>query len=538
MNRLQAGYYVFRSDLLERIRSYAFLLTMSATLLLAVLFVPPVDAHYAVVSISGFRGIYNAAWVGSSVAMSTLSCMLLLGFYLIKNTVERDRRTGVGQILESTSVSKLVYISGKFASNFMVLTLIVLITGAVSIFMVIVRGESSSLQAGALLIPFVVMVLPVIAVVAAVALVFESVHWLSGGLGNILYFFIWARLLDYMSSFQWLNGYIQMSSLMGFEVFYDSFESVFRHTMPGIDVVIEDGILALDQPLQTYVWPGLDWNLPLLAGRFIWILVALGLIVAAALLFRGFGHDRERPRSVTRFFARRKEEQLVEVSGTVLLDQPSSWVYSALPPIKQQICMVELVYAELKLMSKIPPWWWTVIAILGIGCCFLLPFDLVRGFAGPLCWVWPILLWSSLGVREKLHGTEQILFSSLSPDRRQLIATWMAGWLVTLFTGIGFGFQMMVYGGLWEGAAWFVGSLFIPTFALGLGLWTGTSKVFEVSYLLFIFVGLLNEVEIFDFMGSIPSTVQRGQYGVYFVLILLMVPFIFWARRHKLRTSN
>jgi hypothetical protein len=44
-----------------------------------------------------------------------------VGFFVIKNAVERDRRTGVGQILATTPISKLQYTLGKTLSNFAVL---------------------------------------------------------------------------------------------------------------------------------------------------------------------------------------------------------------------------------------------------------------------------------------------------------------------------------------------------------------------------------------------------------------------------------
>ena len=69
-----------------------------------------------------YRGEYNSAWVGSLMA-SAATCMLaFFGFYLVKNSLSRDRRTRVGEILAATPLSGRLYIASKFVSNLAVLT--------------------------------------------------------------------------------------------------------------------------------------------------------------------------------------------------------------------------------------------------------------------------------------------------------------------------------------------------------------------------------------------------------------------------------
>ena len=67
------------------------------------------------------RGVYNSAWTATVMALVINTFLSLAGFYVVKNAVDRDRQTGVGQILATTRLSKPLYTLGKAASNLAVL---------------------------------------------------------------------------------------------------------------------------------------------------------------------------------------------------------------------------------------------------------------------------------------------------------------------------------------------------------------------------------------------------------------------------------
>jgi hypothetical protein len=120
----------------------------------------------------------------------------LANFYFVKNTIQRDRETRVGEILASTPLSKLLYILSKVLSNFAVLSLMIVILVLSAIVMQLVRGEDTHIQLWKLLAPFLFLAVPVMAVVAAVAVLFETIPFLRSGFGNVAYFFLWAFALS------------------------------------------------------------------------------------------------------------------------------------------------------------------------------------------------------------------------------------------------------------------------------------------------------------------------------------------------------
>jgi len=85
-----------QGDLRERTRRYAFLVTVAVALWVGYLFLPPRQAKYVTLLLGDHRGIYNSAWVGIAIAFLTSAFLGLVGFYLVRDTVSRDRRTGVG----------------------------------------------------------------------------------------------------------------------------------------------------------------------------------------------------------------------------------------------------------------------------------------------------------------------------------------------------------------------------------------------------------------------------------------------------------
>ena len=151
--------HIVKADFLQRIRSYYFLIAIGVCTFIIYSFVPPIDAGYTMVSLGNYRGFYNSAWIGSMVAMC-VPFFVLIGFYLVNNTVQRDIDTGVGQIIATTRISKVQYLSGKLISNFAVLMLMLLVIVFMTVVMFLVRGETSKLELGRLLFPLLILTTP------------------------------------------------------------------------------------------------------------------------------------------------------------------------------------------------------------------------------------------------------------------------------------------------------------------------------------------------------------------------------------------
>src|SRR2546425_140826 len=108
----------------------------------------------------------------------------------------RREQPGVGAILAATPMPGPFYLLGKMLSNFAVLATMVAVLALVAGVMQVVRGEDPHVRLLPLVTPFVLVTLPIMGLVAALAVFFEVTPGLRGGLGNIAYFFLWMAALS------------------------------------------------------------------------------------------------------------------------------------------------------------------------------------------------------------------------------------------------------------------------------------------------------------------------------------------------------
>ena len=184
-------YQIMRADFLERVRGYKFLVILGLMVAVAYGFVPEAGAGYVTIDLDGYRGVYDSAWIGASVALLVAGYLGLVSFYVIKGAVNRDRETGVGQIIAATPVGKSAYLLGKWLSNMAVLTAMTAVIVVAAAGLQLIRDEDRGIDVWPLVAPFLIIVLPTMALVAALALLFEAIRPLRGGLGNVVFFFLW-----------------------------------------------------------------------------------------------------------------------------------------------------------------------------------------------------------------------------------------------------------------------------------------------------------------------------------------------------------
>ena len=501
MTTVTVLYHLMRADFLERVRRYSFLIVLGLTIYLGYLFVPPADADYVTVSLGAYRGVYNSAWIGGMMAILTVTLLTLPGFYLVKNAIERDERTGVGQIIAATPVRKPLYLVGKWLSNVAVLAVMVAALTLAAGTMQWIRGEDLRLDLWALTAPFVFVVLPALAMVAAVAVLFETLGWLRGGLGNVVYFFVWNTVL--ISTFIRLDSGITTSDndVLGLTTILAGMTDAARAAFPNYDGGVIIGASEASGPLQTFVWMGTDWTAFLIAGRLLWVGVAAGVALLATLFFNRFDSSREKmwgSKGAGVLGSNSVNSSRLPGEASIL----APWPHLTLSPIETRFNFFTLLLAELRLLLKGQRWWWYVIAGGLIVISLINPANVARERVLMLAWVWPVLIWSALGARETYHGVGPIVFTALRPLQRQLPAAWLAGVLVTALAGAGVAARLLIAGDGMGLLAWCVGVAFIPSLALALGVWSGDHKLFEVVYVTWWYFGPVNGLPALDFMGA------------------------------------
>src|SRR6202162_702053 len=527
-DRMRILYHLARADFLERVRRYSFLLTMGISIYLGY----AAATGQLEMRVNESRGVFNSAWIGGLMALVCSTFLSLAGFYVVKNTIERDRLTRVGEILASTPMSKTLYVMGKVLSNFVVLTAMVVILAIFGIIMQVWHAEAPRVDLWKLLGPFLLIVLPAMALVAAVAVLFETIPGLRGGFGNVLYFFVWSvALVVPISASE--NNRSSFFDWAGLSVIWSSIGAAAKIPANHFSFSLSIGSGNQAQVGSTFRWNGVQWTPELILARVSWIAVALAFTLLAALLFDRFDPSKERSRRVISTPADVPAEVAENLS-------PARTSIHALPltpsPNRPRHFRFGAIFlAELRLMLKGQKWWWYAVAAGLIVACAATPSASARGMLLACAWFWPVLIWSKMGVREARDQTGQLIFSAPHPIARQLPAVWLAGVVLALLTGCGFGGRLL-FTGNWRGLlAWLIGALFIPTLALAFGVWSGSSKLFEIVYTLLWYLGPMHATLQLDFMGSAPGTEATRVPTFYLGCAVAMAAIAIFGRKRQLQ---
>ena len=535
------------ADFLERTRRPAYLVTLAAAVVLGYLALPPASSRWVVMNAGGYRGVYNSAWTGTVTALAGALWLMGAGFYVVRSAIERDRQTGVGQILAATPLRNAGYLAGKFLSNLMVLASMAAVLAVTALAMQLARGESRSVGLGALLLPYALFTLPVLVLTAGAAVLAETIPGLRGGLGNIGWLFVWMV-------FAISGGGVPL----GFGLARASMRAAMaaQHLRPAEFSV---GFTQVEHPLQAFAWPGLAPSGGFVAARLAVIAVGIGLAVMPAAWFGRFDPARDR--------ARGRRGPRGEAPALDPVPQPSmnaALGHTELPHVHIHLqpaavpgvaapfadpaagprrAFGRLLVGEVRILVQgTSRWWWLVaaavdVAGLAVPASAVKPAGAATALLLSAAWVWPVLIWSRLGTQRRENGLDTLL-GSYPGAYRQLAAEWAAGLVLTALAGLGPLLRMALAADGPRVAAWVAGALFIPSLALLLGTATRTHRTFQALYVL-LWYAAVNQVAAADYMGTVlaagrpagPSALSVAGAGA----AMLAVTFAIRTIRHATR---
>jgi hypothetical protein len=324
---LRTIYHTTRADFLERVRSYRTLVTLALALFFTYVMLPPAEASYLSFNIGHLRGVYNSAWVAGVVTVFGTIIFWVPAFMLVQGTIDRDRRTGVGQIIATTPLGRAQYTVGKALSNFVYLAAL---TGAVFVIAAgiqLLRGEVTHIEPWQYLGPYLFIILPLMALAAASAVLSDALAWLGDGRGRRIVLLAWGALwmssggtlaqgMPYLYDGSPPPAEPPRSTLAVPLVFHSMYAAareqhpenrsgLFIATLPGgqnVNIARESAVVARDSEsghgfvLETFVWEGIPWSLKSVLGGLIWFPVALAVAALAGLFFDRFDPAKqERP---------------------------------------------------------------------------------------------------------------------------------------------------------------------------------------------------------------------------------------------------
>lgn len=522
------------ADVLERTRQPGYLVSLLVMVWMGHGMLPGDLAGYRTFVFNDqYRPNYGPEWVGTLTAVLTSVYFLFVGFYLVRGTIERDRRSGVGAVLATSRMSKFGYLASKALSHLLVLSsmaVVVLLTALVTQQLL---GEDRRVDLVATLAPFVMLTLPITMFVSASAVLFDSTPVIRGGAGNIVWFVL---LVVIMASGEMKDGGTSPSrDLMGAGIVARDVIRVCKESYPESEASASAFSMGVNfnprwKVLRTkrFDWHGIEWSVEAAASRLLWLLVSFGVLGLAVVPFDRFEHAAgalaaRRPRL--------RRGQSPEPASSVSL-APLQHAGS-LTPARVAFRFDALLRAELLLLFRGQQWWWYAGALGLLIAGLAAPLTGVRQIVLPLASFWPVFIWSALGHREVRDEVASIVFSSARPLHRMLPATWLAGASVALALGAT-GVLRLSLAGEWAAVAgWGLCALLAPLLALACGAWSGGGRLFEVLWLFAWYLGPMNRVEFADYTGVVVTRSPQTWLG-YGVMLLAVAGFAWWGRARQL----
>ncbi|MET8627666.1 hypothetical protein ABZW30_28635 [Kitasatospora sp. NPDC004669] len=500
--RVLAGLAV--GDFRDRVRRPAYAVTLLAAIGLGYLAVPNVNSTWVIMDVGGNRGVYNSAYVGVVTALAGALWLTFGGFSVVRSGIARDETSRVGQILAATPLRTSGYLFAKFLSNLLVLASMTGVLAVTALVMQLARGENRSVDPVALVEPFVLLSLPLMALTAAAAILFETVPLLRAGFGNVVWF-----VLALVISVGGQSGSAPFGGLGVHQVAQSLNAAMGNQHLQSAAGGFSLGLTKVSKPLGTFLWDGFDPSGGFVLGRVVLVLLACAVALLPTLWFGRFDPARAAGSLVPAKAAADGEPApaAADPFGTAGPEPAPAATWSTAPGELPQTAPTRagafgrLLVGEVRiLLQGVSPWWWAVAGALTVAG-FALPMETVTGMLLPGVWLWPVLIWSRLGSQQVENGLE-VLLGAYPSARRRLLAEWASGLVLTAVMGVAPLVRMLVAGDGPGVVCWFGGVLVIPSLAMSLGVLSRTHRVFQAIYLPIWYI-LVNNVAALDFMGAV-----------------------------------
>jgi len=520
-------YNIIKADYLQRTRSYAFLITLAVTVFMAYSFVPANDAGYTTLSASGYKGVYNSAWVGYVSGIMTTVMLSFYGFMLVNSGIKKDIDTEVGMIIATTPISNFKYLLSKQLSNYLVLLSITGITFIVSIGVFFWRGNGYPFVLSNFILPYLFFAVPALFVVSSLAVVSEVFLGKRSLLQAIAYFFLCGICM----------ALINVKDGANHNGFFDPFglslitKSITQHintnyneSLKGVSFgFIFNGI----KTYRLFTWEGLNWSNLFIVSRLLWVAFGFAIVYLSSLFFHRF--DLKQVASVKKI----KKEPLI-INSTQLKSNAAAINWSSLPPLNFDYGIFSFFKTELLLLVRQGnKWLWMLNAGLWIAM-FLVPFSIAHVYLLPILLFLQVGRWSELVTKEKTHRIHYFAYASYKPLQRMLPAQILAGIALALILSLPILIRAVIIANGYVLLTVVNGVLLMVLVAVALGILTGGKKMFEILFFLLTY-SVLNKVPFTDYLGALPHQ-NKWNVGIAVLIInLLLVITAILARRYETR---
>jgi ABC-type transport system involved in multi-copper enzyme maturation permease subunit len=467
------------SAIKQRIRRFSFWAIAAVALTSSFLLVPKDQVngmHVMSIEPSVFLQGGNPTWIPIAAALVLSIFLPLVGFSYIRDLVNIDRSTGTMDVLLSSGIGRFRYVFGKLIAGFILLLLLLGIVMCGSLITILITYHGEPISVWAFISPFLVLVPGLLFVTAfslllETASIFGKLH--SNALAILLFVLFFLTSLTYS-----MNVEGKSSSLIHF----DFTGLLLLEKTINIAVIATIGkplndMTVLGSNHSSYIgnkqlyFTGIPQDINVFLSMFLVLGVALILTFLAALLLE------KRPAKVSQEKKITFRKNVKDKSTTEAWQPVSSGSFNSLFLIKNELQ---------RLLKESNLWWFIVVLMLWIGCCFL-ELRSSRTILLPIILGLTVLPLSRLGSKEEHSGMSELLRTIPGAPLRQALASLNGGMLLCLFLIFPVLIRSFAIDPL-ASLVIFSLAVCLPSIALFLGTFTKTERPFQLILFLFLYL--------------------------------------------------
>lgn len=482
-------YQVFRADFLERTRRFSFMALCAAVMFLTFFSVPDVKAPFVSVCIEPnvFYQGSNATWVPITIALCGGILFPMIGFGFVKGAISMDRNSKFLYICQSMNMKKSDYITGKFLSNLLMLTIVWFVAVVSAAVMLIFKFSDSMPGFYEYISPFM-GIYPGIVFTAVFAVLLESLPLHDRFKNTIGISTLFIMFLISFSSTDYSNPLIRIMDYSNYKWNMSSINSIVNpvigHDVWETGILVPGGMFSESRGTKEIFFRGLLWDGNYFADKLFLIAISLMLVAAIMVL--------------------EQEEQEIKHKvehNSVQLRLEHSYYLSHF-------------MFELKLLLKGFPKTAFILVIGLWGYSFFASLQYVQGYIWVITLIFAMPVFSQIGSREHEYNMTEYFTTIRFSLIKQTLYSYLWGVFVLLLISMPVVSKLVELHEYFSVFCYVEFSLFVPAIASFLGEYTKTRRAFETLFLLLCF--LLINTPSFLLSGYVAITMGVG------TLILLL----------------
>lgn len=507
---------IIKYDYLQRTRSYAFLITLCASLAIAYTFIPEPNASYSTIRIADYQGFYNSAWIGYVTAIMTSLFLSLIGFYLVNNSISNDIETKVGQIIASTKITNFKYLFAKVLSNFLILLSILFMIFSMSIILFFIYNDDYSFNLLQFVKPYTIITIPSLFVISVLAVIFEIILGKYSIMQNIAFFFLFNLLLVSAATNETQFSFDLFGSKIVTNQMINEVKTITdTDKLPGLSIGYNIGY---GKKINKFNFEGIDFPTSFIISRFLWMLFSIGLIVILSRFFHRFNVKEKKLKKVT------KKNTIQKTNKEVIL--------SNLPKAIKNFSIFNILKTELILLFRKGKKWLWLINLIGMALLALVPITIAHQIVLPILWFLQVGRLSELTTKEVTNNVHYFAFTSYKPVSRLLFSQILAGILLVICLSLPLIFRFIFLMDFTTAGTIVLGGIFIVFLASSLGIITKRKKLFEILFFMITYANI-NRIAVTDYFGAFP---HQSNYLIQLIgIVALLGVLSFMFRKYQLK---